>query len=326
MNTPTTKSPSPLSNDDSLVLLMNDVFPDSSDEEYEGPFDEIDLDTDDDEKLETPKKEEIDPPAECCVCYEELGKTNVTTTPCGHTFCFSCLMKCMDVKNSCPYCREPLRDEEDIIQSSDDEDEYSDDEDDDEDSITSEDELDLSYENASNPTLGLIKLNEMVELLDKCSISREEFLGMLLYRYEDGVDPKNLHKKKEMFNEMINKKDKERKNEWEERTSMMEEDTRRNNRTQVPMEIGNDLRTLFNEKPVLSLIHPDKLDNPLPVEEDSAICKERSNRINFPFSTDNFVTEQPKKTPDARPVLSLIHPDKLKRMTPPFQIQITTPN
>ena len=69
-------------------------------------------------------------------------------------------------------------------------------EDDDEDSITSEDELDLSYENASNPTLGLIKLNEMVELLDKCSISREEFLGMLLYRYEDGVDPKNLHKKK----------------------------------------------------------------------------------------------------------------------------------
>ena len=305
MNTPTTNSPSTLSNDDSLVLLMNDVFPDSSDEEYEGPFDEIDLDTDD-EKLETPKKEDTENPAECCVCYEELGKTNVTTTPCGHTFCFSCLMKCMDVKNSCPYCREPLREEEDIIQSSDDEDDYSDDEYDDEDSITSEDELDLmdyTYDNASNPTLGLIKLNEIVELLDECSISREELLGILLYRYEDGIDPTNLHKKKQMFNKILRKKDEERQNEWEERTSMMEEDTRRNNRTQVPMDLGNDLRTLFDEKPVLSLIHPDKLENPLPVEE---------------------VTEQPKKTPDARPVLSLIHPDKLKRMIP--LSKVTTPN
>ena len=324
MNTPTTNSPSPLSNDDSLVLLMNDVFPDSSDEEYEGPFDEINLDTND-EKLETPKKEETENPAECCVCYEELGKTNVTTTPCGHTFCFSCLMKCMDVKNSCPYCREPLREEEDIIQSSDDEDDYSDDEYDDEDSITSEDELDLmdytdntefdnnelpivsamdyTYDNASNPTLGLIKLDEIVTILDECSISREELLGILLYRYEDGIYPTNLHKKKQMFNEMLRKKDKERQNEWEERTSMMEEDTRRNNRTQAPMDLGNDLRTLFNEKPVLSLIHPDKLENPLPVEE---------------------VTEQPKKTPDARPVLSLIHPDKLKRMIP--LSKVTTPN
>ena len=67
------------------------------------------------------------------------------------------------------------------------------------------------------------------------------------------------------------------------------------------MDLGNDLRTLFNEKPVLSIIHPDKLENPLPVEE---------------------VTEQSKKTPDARPVLSLIHPDKLKRMIPETQTTV----
>lgn len=199
---------------------------------------------------------------ECCICYETIGKSNMTVTPCGHQFCFSCLMKSMDLRNTCPCCRAPLREEEDIIESDDDED----DEYDDEDSIMSDDEVN-TYNNASNPTLGLIKLNEMVEILDECSISREEFLGMLMNRYEDGVDPKILDKKQQTFNEILIKKDKERQNEWEERTSMMEEDTRRNNRTQAPIDLGNDLRTLFNEKPVLSLIHPDKLDNPLPVKE-----------------------------------------------------------
>ena len=26
---------------------------------------------------------------ECSICYESMGNTNITTTACGHTFCFS---------------------------------------------------------------------------------------------------------------------------------------------------------------------------------------------------------------------------------------------
>ena len=302
MNTPIRNMPSPQdeSSNDSLAVLMNDIFMDSSDEECENSFEaraidfdssdedfetinseseeesleEINIDSTSDESWEeinidsTPEKSdsenlETNTP-ECCVCFESIGKTNVTTTPCGHTFCFSCLMKCMDVKNNCPYCREPLREESDIIESSDDE--YSDDEYD-EYSITSEDEL-TTYDNASNPTLGLTTLNELVTLLDECSISREELLGMLLFRYEDGVDQNSLQKKKQLFNDMTVKKDKEKRHEWEERTSMMEEDTRRNNRIQTPMDIGDGLGILFNEPSNLSLIHPDKLERIIPLHDE----------------------------------------------------------
>ena len=48
---------------------------------------------------------------ECCICYESMGNTNITTTACGHTFCFSCIIKSMDAKNACPCCRAPLREQ-----------------------------------------------------------------------------------------------------------------------------------------------------------------------------------------------------------------------
>ena len=40
-----------------------------------------------------------------------MGNKNITTTACGHTFCFSCITKSMDAKNACPCCRAPLREQ-----------------------------------------------------------------------------------------------------------------------------------------------------------------------------------------------------------------------
>lgn len=48
---------------------------------------------------------------ECSVCYDQLGDKNNCVTPCGHTFCFQCMMSCLNYKNTCPICREVLQEE-----------------------------------------------------------------------------------------------------------------------------------------------------------------------------------------------------------------------
>ena len=55
----------------------------------------------------------------CPICYDaikliyvEQGELkpnpNVTTTPCGHSFCYKCLNKHLEKKNKCPMCREKI--------------------------------------------------------------------------------------------------------------------------------------------------------------------------------------------------------------------------
>lgn len=52
----------------------------------------------------------------CPICYEDIQvlqfdndyikpKKNMTTTPCGHSFCYNCLAKHLEKKNKCPICR-----------------------------------------------------------------------------------------------------------------------------------------------------------------------------------------------------------------------------
>jgi len=66
---------------------------------------------------------------ECVICYESIGTRNNCVTPCGHAFCFNCLVAAMTKKNTCPCCRSelftiPPEDE------SEDDDDYESDEDD----------------------------------------------------------------------------------------------------------------------------------------------------------------------------------------------------
>ena len=47
---------------------------------------------------------------ECPICFEKILETNCATTPCGHKFCVSCIIKAGRANNNCPLCRQPLTD------------------------------------------------------------------------------------------------------------------------------------------------------------------------------------------------------------------------
>lgn len=55
----------------------------------------------------------------CPICYDAIklvkvengelkANPNVTTTPCGHSFCYKCLHTHLEKKNKCPMCREKI--------------------------------------------------------------------------------------------------------------------------------------------------------------------------------------------------------------------------
>lgn len=41
----------------------------------------------------------------CNICFETMGLTNQTTTPRGHTFCFTCILEAYKRNATCPCCR-----------------------------------------------------------------------------------------------------------------------------------------------------------------------------------------------------------------------------
>ena len=118
---------------------------------------------------------------ECCICYESMGNKNITTTACGHKFCFSCIMKCMDEKNACPCCRAPLRedveeDNESLINPFDDDD-------------WSYDGLDFDVlESTNNPTNGLVSVQEIMEFANEENISLSDVLSYQFCRCDSNED------------------------------------------------------------------------------------------------------------------------------------------
>jgi hypothetical protein len=50
---------------------------------------------------------------ECGICLEKIDENNnYAITPCGHKFCFNCILQSIQSINTCPYCREILLTEE----------------------------------------------------------------------------------------------------------------------------------------------------------------------------------------------------------------------
>ena len=236
----------------------------------------IQLETAHNEQYWHPPAENTEP--ECCVCYETIQKTNVSTTPCGHTFCFQCILKCMDVNNTCPYCRTVLREEKDVITP-----DYEDDEDED---ATDHDELpyyrnlrerrerddnlqlyyeregftewsikvdqldrqreqykyeqdvktnyaEMIWDKTSNPVNGLIRVEETMTMLMELGISFKEYIALSYGRYDDSMDYVPLEKKRQKYNLEHDRRKDERKREYDERHSFMEEDSRRHNRAPI---------------------------------------------------------------------------------------------
>ena len=79
---------------------------------------------------------------ECCICLEMIQQINSCITPCGHSFCFTCMVKNLDMSNSCPYCRTILKESviSEINQVSEDEEDYTTEEDNEDDENESEGE------------------------------------------------------------------------------------------------------------------------------------------------------------------------------------------
>lgn len=193
---------------------------------------------------------------ECCICYETIGKSNMTVTPCGHQFCFSCLMKSMDLRNTCPCCRAPLREEEDIIQDDDDDEEEFSDSDSEHFSEDDEDNIDVHsidqmvratfWDNASNPSSEIATTTELETIAKNYHISMTDLISIMTYRYDEKNDINVIQQKATMFYTQLRILDNEKKKQWRERNEMMEEDGLRNNRSTRDTDIGDTLYTMFH--------------------------------------------------------------------------------
>lgn len=191
---------------------------------------------------------------ECCICYETIGKSNMTVTPCGHQFCFSCLMKSMDLRNTCPCCRAPLREEEDIIQ--DDEEEEFSDSDSEHFSEDDVDDIDVHsidqmiratfWDNASNPSSEIATTTELETIIKNYHISMTDLISIMTYRYDEKYDINVIQQKATIFYTQLRILDNEKKKQWRERNEMMEEDGLRNNRSTRDTDIGDTLYTMFH--------------------------------------------------------------------------------
>lgn len=43
---------------------------------------------------------------DCAICLD--AAKNITTTPCGHDFCYKCLKQWLGIKRECPVCQKPI--------------------------------------------------------------------------------------------------------------------------------------------------------------------------------------------------------------------------
>jgi hypothetical protein len=163
---------------------------------------------------------------ECCICYEQIEAKNNCTTPCGHTFCFVCMMKSLNTNNTCPCCRAVLKEEEEEEEDLSDEDEEEDDDD--------------EYMDDYHERNSVASAKKISEQFEKMGYTMEDIITM----YLDRIDSSNnratgefIEKINKEFHDIVEAADTEAEKEHNEKFDMMEEDTRRHNRP---------LRTILN--------------------------------------------------------------------------------
>ena len=182
--------------------------------------------------MSTVTKEEL----ECCICYDVIGEQNNCTTPCGHKFCFVCMMKTLETNNTCPCCRAVLQERGEEEEEDESDYEYSDE----------EDELDYHDRSITAST------KNIASELESLGYTMSDILTLYLGRMNPAGERTSatfVEKLSEDFEKVINKQDSEIESEHYEKFDMMEEDTRRHNR-RVPSALDIDecvinLTTLF---------------------------------------------------------------------------------
>ena len=112
---------------------------------------------------------------ECPICYETIQLVNSCTTPCGHSFCFNCMIQALQQNGTCPCCRAPL------VENKDQEDPEEDDDDDDS-------TIDSNFE-VNDPEETQIEIEKVVESFSRLGYDLKDAISLLLCRYSR-TDPK----------------------------------------------------------------------------------------------------------------------------------------
>ena len=158
---------------------------------------------------------------ECCICLDNIGKTNNCTTPCGHHFCFSCLMKSLSRNGTCPMCRATVVEEEEEDLDSEESEEDDDDDDDDE----YEDEDDSNYATS----------DVIAERIQEKGYTMADIISIYIRRYKRNDPLKQsdeyIEKIFQDFDDIIDSSDREIEGQHNDRMDMMQEDTRRHHRS-----------------------------------------------------------------------------------------------
>ena len=177
---------------------------------------------------------------ECPVCYEIVPSgVNNCTTDCGHAFCFTCIMKCLEKNNTCPICRHILQeeqqyddnydddenddDENDDAENDDDENDDDENDDDENDSNVSGTEPDINYEDYHPANIEYI-----TEVMKEKGFIMQELIGFLCGSLNRGFNNTNKfsRKRENDFYDIMATLDDEAKDQYEERIAMEGEDKR----------------------------------------------------------------------------------------------------
>ena len=198
---------------------------------------------------------------ECSVCYEKIGEKNNCVTPCGHTFCFQCMMSCLNYKNTCPICRQVLQEEvDDDISEEFSEEENDSDEEFDMDNMSERDwGIHSAFLPGMNSQLPAIPIETMTNIstsnnykatpktitdkIKSMGYSLEDIIVLWTWRV-DRMNPKYsqryIEKMRDDMADLINTLDCQQTNCQLEREDMEREDKNQNQ-----MDISQELQTLF---------------------------------------------------------------------------------
>jgi len=199
---------------------------------------------------------------DCCICFETIGNINNCTTPCGHKFCFKCLIKSFQKNTACPLCRAELENQEpepqdnnddiwsDTVSETNTENDYFYETEDDTDDDPIENQI-----NASAEELTQILTNKGFTMTDMIAMFLGRSIDKQLPRYRNG----KLTKMYDEFESILQIADQNARNqnarnqnarkEYTERHQMMEEDKRRHHRRPITFfENDEDLFTFFTER------------------------------------------------------------------------------
>jgi|SaaInlV_150m_DNA_5_1039734.scaffolds.fasta_scaffold04733_6 hypothetical protein len=192
---------------------------------------------------------------ECAICYEEIGETNKCVTPCGHDFCFKCMVKSFQMNETCPMCRTSYLEKDECLHS-DSEDEESDDDSDDEtlyddDEYVSPDQYLQELDNVTQYAT-IAKPKTVADQLEKKGYTMEDVLSLYMGRI-DRTDSKYTqsyvrHLKKNL-DTIVTESDQEQERALMENYMMRDEDIRSDQLIDADvfdMNPGLELHSLFN--------------------------------------------------------------------------------